>query len=195
MKYILTLLAAILISGVSYSQGIYILDYTMSFGVGETGDYINKASFRGFTFEGREFVSENVSLGGVFTWSTFYEKLTDESFTEDDMTITGTQYRYLNAFPILFQAHYYLSTEDDKPWIYLGCGTGAYKMIQRTDVGIWTLEDNKWHFGVSPEVGLYYPISGSTGINISLKYNYVLKTSETMDYSWFGLNVGIAWGR
>ena len=195
MKYILTVLTALLISVVSYTQGVYTLDYTMSFGLGETGNYIGQPSFRGITFEGREFISENVSLGGVLTWSTFYEKLSNEPYTEDNMTLTGTQYRYLNAFPILFQAHYYLSTEDDKPWIYLGAGTGAYKIIQKTEAGIWASEHNNWHFGIAPEVGLFYPISNSAGINISLKYNYVFKTSETTDHSWLGLNIGIAWGR
>ena len=195
MKHILIVLAALLISVASYSQGFYSLDYTMSFGLGETDNYINNTSFRGITFEGRGFISDNISLGGVFTWSTFYEELPDESFTEDNMTIHGTQYRYLNAFPILAQAHYYLSTEEDKPWVYMGFGTGAYKIIQRTEAGVWASEQNNWHFGISPEIGMFYPVSNSAGINVSLRYHYVLKTSETTDQSWLGLNVGIAWGR
>ena len=73
MKYIITILTAILISSASYAQSLYSIDYTMSFGTGETGDYINSASFRGLTFEGRGFVSDQFSLGGLFTWVTFYE--------------------------------------------------------------------------------------------------------------------------
>jgi len=195
MKYIFTVLVALLISVEGYSQEFLSLNYTMSFGVGETGDYINKTSFRGITFEGRRFISDNISLGGVITWSTFYEKLADETFTEENMTLTGTQNRYLNVIPILFQTHYYLSTEDGKPWVYMGGGAGVYNIIQRTDTGIWSSQTNKWHFGISPEIGMYYEVSNSTGINVSLKYHYALKTSETTDHSWFGLNVGIAWGR
>ncbi len=194
MKYVLIVLAALLISVAGYSQGFYSLNYTMSSPVGETGKYINKTSFRGFTFEGRRFISDNISLGGVFTWSTFYEKVTDEPLLEDNMTISGTQYRYLNVFPILFQAHYYLSTEDKKQLIYMGGGAGVYKINQRTELGVWLLEHNNWHFGISPEIGLFYPVSNSASLNISLKYHYVFKTSETTDHSWFGLNVGIAFG-
>ena len=194
MKITLIITTALLLSTLSYSQSFYSVDYTMSKGLGETGDYINKFSFRGLTVEGRGFLNENWSLGGLFTWTTFYEKYAEETFTSDDITVTGTQYRYLNAFPLLFQAHYYLSTEDDKPWVYFGAGTGAYKMVQRTNTGIWSVENNNWHFGISPEVGVFYPISHSTGINLSLKYHYVFKASGTTDHSWLGLNIGIGWG-
>jgi hypothetical protein len=194
MKYILVFVTALLISSASYSQSLYSLDYTMGFGVGKTADYISSPSFRGFTFEGRGFVSDNVSLGGLFTWSTFYEKLGGATYTQDNATLTGTQYRYINAFPILFQAHYYLSTDDQEPRVYLGGGLGTYKMIQRLNAGVWSVENNAWHFGFSPEVGMVYPISFTTYLNVSFRYHYVVKTKEVGDYSWFGLSLGLAWG-
>ena len=40
MKYIVTFTVALLISGISYAQSLYSFDYTMSFGSGETADYI-----------------------------------------------------------------------------------------------------------------------------------------------------------
>lgn len=195
MKYTYTILVVLLISITSYSQGFYNINYTMSMAVGETGEYISSPSFRGLSFEGGEFISDNVSIGGVITWSVFFEKSTNESFTEDNMTITGTQYRYLNVFPILFQAHYYINSDDDKPSVYMGGGAGAYRMVKRTSLGIWQSEQNSWHFGISPEVGILIPLGISTDLNIGMKYHYVIKTSETTDFSWFGLNVGIALGR
>lgn len=194
MKYLLTLIAAILISTAGYTQAIYSADYTVSFGVGETGDYIKSPSFRGLTFEGRAFLSDNVSVGGVFTWSTFYEKLAGATYIKDTRTVTGTQYRYINAFPMLAQVHYYLQSDKYSPRVYLGAGVGTYKIIQRTNVGVWTQEDNNWHFGLAPEVGVLLPISMDTQLNISFKYNYVFKAKETIDQTWFGLNVGFAWG-
>lgn len=194
MKYILTTIIALMIAGASYTQSLYTMNYTMSFGVGETAKFIGSPSFRGITFEGRGFVTDNVSLGGLFTWSTFYEKLANESYTSGTTTLTGTQYRYINAFPILFQAHYYIGTDSYAPRVYLGGGVGTYKMVQRLNVGVWSLEDNYWHFGFSPEVGVIYPVSMSTHFNISARYHYVVKAKETIDYSWFGLSVGFAWG-
>jgi hypothetical protein len=194
MKYFITIIAAFLISAAAYSQAIYSLNYTMSFGVGETGDYIRSASFRGMTFEGRGFVTDQVTLGGLFNWATFYEKLGGETFSLENTTLTGTQYRYINAFPLLFQAHWYSNDDEFEPRLYLGGGLGAYKINQRTNIGVWSLEERNWHFGLSPEVGLLFPVSMDTQFNISLRYHYVFKAKDTIDHSWFGLSVGFAWG-
>ena len=194
MKYLTTLIIAILMTASVNSQSLFSLNYAMGFSMGETADYIASPSFRGFEVSGRYYISDQFSVGGSFTTSTFYEKLAGASYTQDNMTITGTQYRYLNAFPILFQAHYYTSHNIMKPRIYLGAGIGPYIMNQETDIGTWVWENNNWHFGVSPEIGLLYPLSESTKINIGVKYHYVFKAKETNDHSWIGLNIGFAWG-
>lgn len=194
MKYIATIILALLISSASYSQSLYSMNYTMSFGSGETGDFISSASFRGFTFEGRGFVSDQFSLGGLFTWSTFYEKLAGETYTSGYTTITGSQYRYINAYPILFQAHWYTNDDEFEPRAYLGGGLGPYKIDQRLNAGVWSIQENNWHFGLSPEVGILYPVSMSTSLNISFRYHYVFKAKDTIDHSWFGLSLGFAWG-
>lgn len=194
MKYLLSIIIALLISSASYSQSLYSMNYTMSLGVGDQGDYINSASFRGFTFEGRGFISDQFSLGGLFTWSTFYEKLGGATYIEGTTTLTGTQYRYINAFPILFTAHYYTSDDPYSVRAYLGGGIGTYKINKRTNIGVWSFEDRYWHFGFAPEVGVLFPISMDTKLNVSLKYHYAFKTKNSINYSWFGLNVGFAWG-
>jgi len=194
MKYIFIIITSLFISGTAFSQGLYSLDYTMSFGSGKTADYIKNASFRGITFEGRSFVSDNVSIGGLFNWSTFYEKLAGATVEYQTATLTGTQYRYINAFPLLVQAHYYLGTDDLEPRVYLGGGAGAYKIIQRTNMGVLTVEDNAWHFGFSPEVGMLFPVSLDSYFNVSFRYHYAIKAKDTIDYSWFGLRIGMSWG-
>ncbi|MCB0806159.1 MAG: hypothetical protein KDC05_10205 [Bacteroidales bacterium] len=193
MKQIFFTICISLLFSLVNGQSFYSLDYTISFGNDETADYIQSPSFRGVTFEGRGFVSDNVSLGGLFTWSTFYEELAGATFSEDNLTLTGTQYRYLNAFPILFQAHYYLGDDEYEPRAFLGGGAGAYKMVQRTNVGILSLEHNNWHFGFSPEVGIMFPVSMGTSIIVGFRYHYVVKAKDTMNFSWFALNLGLAW--
>jgi outer membrane protein W len=194
MKYIFSIIAALLLTINVYSQGLYTLNYTMGFGVSSTSDYISSPSFRGVTFDGRGFVTDNISVGGLFNWTTFYEELGGATFTEENVTITGTQYRYINAFPLLVQAHYYLSEDEYAPRFYLGVGTGAYKMVRRTNIGVWSHEYNKWQYGISPEIGLLFPVGMDTKFNLSFRYHYVVKAKETTDYSWFGLSVGFAWG-
>jgi hypothetical protein len=195
MKYIAITILAISLSVAGYSQGsIYSIDYSMGFGTGDMGKYIGSASFRGFTFEGRGFVTDNVTIGGLFNWSTFYEEQRGATYEEGTLTVTGNQYRYINAFPLLVQGHYYLGEDEYSPRIYLGGGLGAYKINKRTEVGTWALEERKWHFGVSPEVGILLPVSMTTMFNISMRYHYAVKTNNAPAYSWFGLSVGFAWG-
>ncbi len=194
-KYILTAIVSVFAITAGYSQiSLYTLDYTMGFGLGSTGDYIKKPSFRGLTFEGRGFVTDNISVGALFNWSTFYEARENETYTHEYTTITGNQYRYINAFPMLAQVHYYFATDPHKTRVYAGTGIGTYKINQETDIGVWALAYNKWHFGFAPEVGVVLPVGYSTMVNISVKYNYAVKTKNSPEYSWIGLNLGIAWG-
>lgn len=194
MKYLVTIIAAFLLTIVTQSQSLYTLNYTMSFGLGETGDYISKPSFRGLSFDGRGFLTDQISLGGYFSWTTFFEERANDIYTDGTATLTGTQYRYINAFPILLQGHYYLGTDEYEPRFYFGAGLGTYKMIQRTDIGVWSIEENHWHFGMSPEVGLLYPVGMSSQLNINLKYHWVLGVDDSLDYSWLGVSIGFAWG-
>ena len=194
MKFIVTIIAVAFLTIATQSQGLYTLNYTTAISTGKTADYISNMSFRGFTFDGRGFISDQVSIGGMFNWTTFYEKLAGESYTVGTATLTGTQYRYINAFPMLAEVHYYLSTDENDTRVYLGGGIGAYKIVQRIDAGVLTKEYNNWHFGVSPEVGLLYPVGMDSQLNISFRYHYVFKASSTIDYSWFGLSLGFAWG-
>lgn len=194
MKYLVTIIAAFLLTIVTQSQSLYTLNYNMSFGLGETGDYISKPSFRGLSFDGRGFLTDQISLGGYFSWTTFFEERANDIYTDGTATLTGTQYRYINAFPILLQGHYYLGTDEYEPRFYFGAGLGTYKMIQRTDIGVWSIEENHWHFGMSPEVGLLYPVGMSSQLNINLKYHWVLGVDDSLDYSWLGVSIGFAWG-
>ncbi len=98
-------------------------------------------------------------MGGLFTWSTFYEKLGGASYTDGSTTLTGTQYRYINAFPMQVTAHYYTSDDPYETRAYLGGGIGAYKINNRINIGTYAIEDNYWHFGFSPEVGVLIPIN------------------------------------
>ncbi len=41
-------------------------------------------------------------------------------------------------------------------------------MIKRTNIGVWTSEDNKWHYGISPEVGLYFLLEWIVNLTLAL---------------------------
>ncbi len=78
MKKILTITACLFFSVAVFGQykgGLWSYTYDMSFGLGETSDFIGAASFRGFSLAGSGFVTDQISLGGSFGWHTFYEKV------------------------------------------------------------------------------------------------------------------------
>jgi len=148
MKYIVTLIIGILFSTSVNAQSLFSLNYTASFSLGETQKYINNPSFRGFSVDGRRFLGDRFTVGASFTWSTFYEKLSGASYTEENLTVTGTQFRYLNVYPILFQAHYYIGYDINKPRLYMGGGIGPYVINQTTNIGTWSFENKNCHLSV-----------------------------------------------
>jgi hypothetical protein len=195
MKKILILITILFISATSFSQGLFTVSYTMSFTSGDAADFISKASFRGISFDGRAFVSDNISVGGFVNWTTFYEKMPEATYMDEFTSITGTQYRYINSAPILLNAHYYTGTSDDTKRFYGGVGIGTYYIRETIEMGIWSQTEDLWHFGFAPEVGILLPVGAGVNLNVSAKWNYALKTSDSINYNWFGLNVGIAWGQ
>ncbi len=182
----------IFVTSLCFSQGMYILNYTVSFTTGEARDYISNASFRGMTLDGRSFLNEKVSLGGSVNWATFFENPDYNTFTHGPMAFTGTQNRYINAFPVLFTAHYYFNEFEAMSRVYIGGGIGTYKIVRRTDMGVYRVEDSNWHIGFAPEIGVLFPFAKGQSINVNLKFNYAIAADETIDYQWFGLSVGYA---
>ncbi len=166
MKKIIILIAisALLLSVNGFGQFTYTnLTYNMSVPVGTTGDFISKTSFRGFTFNVGRFVTDNLAAEIRFSWNTFYETRDFETYTTEDGTasVTGKQFKYINAFPMTGGVRYVLNPNSDFSPYFAG-GLGAYKINERTDMGIYYVEDMIWHFGMYPEIGFVYDFSYST---------------------------------
>jgi hypothetical protein len=60
-------------------------------------------------------------------------------------------------------------------------------------VGLFTVQNNNWHFGFYPEVGVFIPVSFDMGINVAAKYNYAVGASDSIDYTYLALSVGFTW--
>jgi opacity protein-like surface antigen len=192
-KYIYLLVVFALISTSSFGQGMFGISYDIGIPMGGTSDYIGAASFRGFGIEGRGFITDNLSYGGSFNWATFYEEFGPEEWNVegDTRTAYGKQYRYINSFPLMATMHYYFG-EWDATRLYAGAGIGAQKIDQRTDVGIYTIDDKKWRFGVAPEVGVLIPVNFNSSINVSAKYQYAVKAGDSDAVSYLSFKIGFA---
>jgi len=188
--YTLFMMAATL----GYGQSsIFHLTYDTALPFGDAANYTSNFSGRGMTFSGRGFINENIAIGGSWSWQVFREK-TDEllRFPDEDteIDVSGVQVRYINALPFMATFHYYSGFDGDvRP--YFGLGIGAYRMLQRLEIGLVALNNNTWNFGFAPEVGVYIPVGlGNTGFNLGARYNYALSAQDSPTYQYLNLYVG-----
>lgn len=176
----LIIIAVLFASTASFAQqSFWSLNYEMSFGTGEQADYISSSSFRGWGVDGRTFLTDNISVGGSFSWEVFdqiYRDLPPRQLTDvaDNVSgsITGVEYRFINTLPIMANAHYYLG-QDGALRPYFGLGLGTAYTEQRTDIGLISITAKGWGFALQPEVGVMIPF-GLTGVgaNVSAKFRY-----------------------
>ncbi len=100
MKKIIFLMifSSLLLSTKSYGQhdSYMSVQYSVSFGMGDQGDFISQPSWRGILVEYRSEVTANLSLGVDVGWNVFYEKKAYDTYTVGTESLSGIQYRYQN---------------------------------------------------------------------------------------------------
>ena len=178
--------------GLMAQDGLFALTYNMGLPVGSSSDYISKYSWRGFGIEGRAFVTDNITLGGSFSWNVFFEEEAPGQYENGTTTLTGNLYKYVNAYPINFTAHYYFGDYDAKVRFHAGLGIGTSKINQEVEFGSFQVSNNKWHFAMTPDVGVLIPMNYRTNFFFSAKYNYAFKAND-LEWGYLGLNIGLAW--
>ena len=63
-------------------------------------------------------------------------------------------------------------------------------------MGIYEVDENNWHFGFAPEVGLLIPV-GEIAIMANAKYNYALSAGQPLgsgtdnSHSYMSFNIGL----
>ncbi len=187
----LILVAVILLPAAAFTQSsMFTVNWDVSFPTGTTSDYINNTSFRGVSFEGMKFINDNIAIGGMIGWEVFKEKKNDETWEGNGVTVTGTQVRYLNMLPLLVVGRYFLKGLDEVA-PYIGLGLGTHRSLQRTEIGHVAFENNNWHLGFAPEVGIFIPMNFNMGLNLAAKYQYAVESSKSQ-YSYFNLAIGFS---
>lgn len=156
---------------------------------GDLKEYLNNGdvSAGGISFDYRKLVGDNWTVGGSAAWS-FFNGSTRENLVTGTTTVSGLRQFYFNSLPFMANTHYYMDVGSSQ--LYFGTGIGGVWTLQRTEIGSFYTDNDNFHFGVVPEIGFVVPISFTSNINISAKYNYALKTSKTVNYSYFTFGVG-----
>ncbi len=187
--FILALLVMIIAESAQAQSSLFSLNYAVSVPTGNTSDFIDQASGRGFVAEFQKFTKRNVAFGGEIGHFTLYKRELNKVYTEGTASLSGVQYRYQQSYPILVTGTFYATTEGAvKPYGSLGVGTMAHN--RRIDMGIFSSEDTSWQFAVRPELGVLISPSDAFGFKIGAKY-YQSFTGGGLDgQSTIGLNFG-----
>ena len=195
-RFIYTIAISLIAYTGAFAQGMFSISYDINVPVGSTSDFISNTSFRGFGIEGRSFVSDNISIGGSFNWTVFYQEDGPQEWSniegeDDTRTVFGKQFRYINSFPLMANAHYYFG-EWDAIRPYLGVGIGTTRINQRLDFGLYQVNREKWRFGMAPEVGVLIPVNYNFSFNLSAKYQYAFKAGDNEEVSYLNFKIGFA---
>ena len=206
MKKLLLILPFMLAASLPVrAQDSYFLGtYQISVPFRDTKDYLggNQTSYRGLGFDLRVFTGRDgrFSLGGGSGWNVFESGAIAEtiSIRSDDFNgdVTGTQFRYINSVPLMFQAHYHLGDPDDAH-AYFGTGVGVYYIRQRFEIGLVATEVSNWHFGIAPEAGVNVPMSDSISFNANVRYHFAAKGGTDIEgketgYDYLAFNLGLS---
>ncbi|NJK96644.1 MAG: porin family protein [Bacteroidales bacterium] len=178
----------------SYGQGHVKITYDVSAPLGNTMDFVGETSFRGFSFEAGMNLNDNFALGIKSGLHSFYESLNKDTYTDNNVTIYGKQFRYINSIPILLTASYFFRP-DAGVSPYLTVGAGAYSFQRRIDLGLYNAtNDFVWNFGLQPEVGMLFSLNKSLKLNLGARYNYILENESISDQQYVSFNVGLVFG-
>jgi outer membrane protein len=183
------LTAGVYITPMVSAQSFTSLQYTMGVPTGGLKDHVDNISWRGFTFEYQREVAPSITVGCNFAWSTFYERKDYASYSQGTATLTGVQYRYDNLFPMLINAHYTFGTGTVIP--YAGLGIGTMYDLRNTDMGTWTLEEDNWHFLMTPEAGFMFDVSPGTSLKLNAKYDYAFKIKDADAFGNLNISFGV----
>ena len=171
-------------------DNFYSIQYSVGFGSGDLGDYIGQASFRGISFEYRNMIEPKIGVGFELAYNLFYEKKDYATYTDGTASLSGIQYRYTNAFPILAAFDYYFKP-NTKYNPYAGLGLGTIYYDRYLEMGLYTVTAETWQFAFRPEVGVLISANPDLDFLVALKYFGGVESSELPGQSYFTLNLGV----
>jgi hypothetical protein len=195
MKRILVTLAVLALllgsRGNAFAQDwLWGVSYGFAAPTGNTKDFTNDFSWRNFGVEGRRInEARTMSIGLSASWNVFFEK-TNETTALPNLPghVTGTQYRYTNAWPILVNAHHYFG-QPYRVRPFIGINVGAYIIEVRDEIGLVAAAETNVHFGGAPEIGFTVP-RGRQIWFMNARYNVTTRAGNVPEQTYVTVSVG-----
>lgn len=193
-KFKLFILASVLSTGVFAQDSFFAITYNMAAPMGETKDFIDKYSWGAMGLEWKKMMNDNVSVGVNFSWQILSQKVNKGTLEIPDrnLTLSGTQLRYLNYFPMTVSGNYFINPQG-KVIPFVGAGAGLYRVLQRFDISGFAYNQDTWNFGFYPEAGVILPTGGSADFFVNTKYHYLLPANGKQSHSFLNINVGFSY--
>lgn len=173
------------------AQSNFSVTYAIGIPTGDIQSFSSDVSFRGIALDYRYSFQPNLAVGFMLGMNTFYTELPKDTYTLENVSLTGKQYRYSNHLPMLATLTYYLNAEGDiKPFATLGVGTMYSR--RNTDMNLYTIELDAWNFVLQPEVGLEFRNFDSVGFVLSAKYLHGFSAGNELPdaQTYLAINIG-----
>jgi hypothetical protein len=194
MKNVILSTVALFVMQVAGAQLKVAVSYPVGFPMGDLGDYIEATSFRGIELELYQMVKPNLAVGIESAWQLFYQREDEKVYTEGTVSVSGVQYRYTNAVPILAMGRYLINPSSDKQVVpFAGLGVGTLFVNRYADFGLYRITNDTWQFCLRPELGVMFKLggSGAPGISLAAKYYSGFSTDDLDGQSYLSINLGL----
>jgi len=201
LKIVIVICLAGILSNKVFSQSYYTsFEYSTTFNLGQAKEFISEPSWGGFSIGIKKMLNKNVFGGLVLGWNVFNKEETNVVTQINNGAVFGSYAKYYNYYPILASIGYMFNKRNKTKIIpYIQANVGAYYIYQKMKLGVYDINDDNWHFGVGPELGVIFPISREVGIVLNGKYNYALSSGTNLkgeddnSYSFINANLGFVY--
>jgi len=187
--FVVLLTGIITATQVQAQDSFYSIQYSMGFATGNLKEFNEAASFRGVSFEYRYMIQPSIGVGLETGYNLFFDRLDYATYTQGTQSLSGIQYRYTHAVPVLAAFDYYLKPDTQfNPFV--GLGVGTLYTYRDLDMGMFTLESDVWQFALRPQIGVLIT-TPSADLIVAAKYFSGFKANDTEGQQYFSLNIGL----
>jgi hypothetical protein len=187
--FVLLLTGVIATTQVNAQGNLFSIQYSVGFSTGDLKEFNSSASFRGMSLEYRYMMQPAIGVGFETGYNLFYDRMDYATYTQGTQSLSGIQYRFTHAVPVLAAFDYYL-IPDTKYNPFVGLGFGTIYSSRDLDMGMFTMESDVWQFALRPQVGAIITTPAADLI-IGAKYFSGFKAKDTDGQQYFTINVGL----
>ena len=169
--------------------------YQISKGTGDTGEFIDDISYLGAGLDMRKTLFGGTTAGVGMAWNVFHDR-TEGVIELESGAVSGSQDRYINAFPIMLGLHQYIGNWR-KSRIHFGINGGGFLLVQTFRIGVTEFEEDSWEWGVAPEAGIVLPIRTGAWFAVNARYQWSASTQTLLgndvELTYYQINIGFMW--